>query len=45
MSLGELGVEACLENDIRSKVIGNIYDNPELIMREDDDDDELRYKF
>lgn len=44
MSLGELGVEACFENDIRSKVIGNIYDNPELIMREGDDD-ELRYKF
>ena len=31
MSLGEIGVEACFESKIRSKVIGNIYDNPEMM--------------
>ena len=26
MSLGELGVESCFENEVRSKVVGNIYE-------------------
>lgn len=44
ISLGEISVEACFENEIQSKVIGNIHDNPELTMREEEDD-ELQYKF
>ncbi len=35
MSLGEFGVEACFENEIRSKVVGNIYDNPEMMEAND----------
>lgn len=35
MSLGEIGVEACFENEVRSKVIGNIYDNPEMMEAND----------
>ena len=34
ISLGELGVEACFENEVRSKVIGNIHNNPELMIKE-----------
>ena len=30
ISLGELGVEACFEDEIRSEIIGNTHDNPEL---------------
>lgn len=35
MPLGELCVEACFENKVKSKVVGNIYDNTEMMETND----------